>query len=505
VLGYVAPDGKPDRVAECHTAFLALLDRCAEQTAERAVLAVQRFLRSDPLPQLELPEDFDPGALITFQVEGAFPIDLPSVRSFWAAENDPALKDAAVLQCVVCGNDRPVLERLQAKIKGVPGGQTSGTSIISANAPAFKSYGLPASLIAPTCADCGERFTKAINQLLADEHSRIVMGGTAFVFWTREYVAFDPFQLITNPEPGQVRALYQSVRAGAGRAAADVVDETRFYATSLSGSGGRTVVRDWIDTTVGEAKTNVWRWFEAQQIADATSAEPRPLRLFALAAATVRDAQKELAPPTMRALVRSALAGAPLPTSLLAQAVQRNRAGQGVTRPRAALIRLVLRSRDLLQEDELVGLNPEHPSPAYHCGRLLAIIEDAQRAAIPGIKATVIDRFFGTASSAPASVFPRLLKGAQPHLSKLERDRPRVAMALQSRLRDALAHVDGFPRILSLEQQGLFALGFYHQHAYDRTRAREAAERRAAGLATSGEDELIAAVEATDDSEKEEN
>ncbi len=505
VLGYVGPDAKPDRVAACHQAFLELLDKCAEQTEEPAVLAVQRFLRNDPLAQLELPADFDPGALISFQVDGTFPVDLAGVRSFWATENDPSLRDAQVLQCLVCGQERPALERLQAKIKGVPGGQTSGTLLISANEPAFESYGLPASLVAPTCADCGERFTKAINSLLSSQSSRIIMGGTAFTFWTREHVGFDFLNILTDPQPEQVKALYDSVRAGTGLAAVEAVDETRFYATSLSGSGGRTVVRDWIDTTIGEVKASLVDWFEGQQIADAASSPSRPIRLYALAAATVRDPQKYLAPPTMRSLIRTALTGAPLPTGLLAEAIRRNRADQGVTRPRAALIRLVLRSQGRLQEDELVGLNPEHPSAAYHCGRLLAVLEDAQRAAIPGIKATVVDRFFGTASSAPASVFPRLLKGAQPHLSKLERDRPRVNMALQTRLRDALAHIDGFPRILTLEEQGLFALGFYHQHAYDRTRAREAAERRAAGLSASGDDELVEAIETANQNNGEEN
>lgn len=128
----------------------------------------------------------------------------------------------------------------------------------------------------------------------------------------------------------------------------------------------------------------------------------------------------------------------------------------------------------------MIQLDSDNPSPAYRCGRLLAVLEEIQRRALPGVKATIVDRFFGTASSAPASVFGRLIRGAQPHLSKLERDQRGAYVALQRRLEDVQAGLAaaGFPRVLSLEDQGIFALGYYHQRAFDRAQAREAVERR---------------------------
>jgi len=509
VLGLAGAGAKKERVLACHRAFLELLERCAIQTEEPAVLAVQRFLRSDPLRQLDLGDSFDPGATMTFRVGGLFPIDLPSVRAFWAVENDPALRSAPVMQCLICGEERPVLNRLQAKIKGVPGGQTSGTSIISANAEAFESYGLSASLIAPTCADCGERFTKAANELLTNERHHFRLGGAAFIYWTREEVEFDLRTLISDAKPEDVRALWESMRTG--RPPADV-DATQFYATILSASGGRAVVRDWIDTTVGQVKRHLvgpGGWFPRQAIVGPWGEEPQPLGLYALAAATVRDAARELAPPTPRALLRSALTAVPLPPGLLYQAVRRNRAEQGVTRPRAALIKLVLLGQGGNEkEDFMVQLDPDNPSPAYRCGRLLSVLETVQRLAVPGVNSTIVDRFFGTASSAPASVFPRLLRGAQPHLAKMKRDKPGAHIALQRRLEEILDGIaaSGFPRILTLEEQGIFALGYYHQRAHDRGQAREASERRKAGLAPVPEEELAEDLEETRDAgEKEEN
>jgi CRISPR-associated protein Csd1 len=488
-LGYAGVDGKPARVSQCHQAFLSLLDRCADETGEKSVDAVRQFLGSDPLSQLQLGEDFDAGAVLTFRVDGDFPVDLPSVQQFWAQENDPAAKSAPVMQCLVCGQNRPALDRLQAKIKGVPGGQTSGTSIISANAEAFESYGLEASLIAPTCADCGERFTKAANELLANESHRYVLGGAAFIFWTRDKVEFNPLNYLREPKPDEVGALLKSVVSGKRGAVEAIEDASAFYATSLSGSGGRAVIRDWIDTTVGEAKSHLARWFRLQQIVGPYGEEPQPHGLFALASATVRDA-RDLAPPTPRSLLRAALAGTPLPMGLLFQAVRRNRAEQTVTRPRAALIKAVLLSHVQNHKEEyMVQLDQDNMDPAYRCGRLFAVLEQAQRLAVPGINATIADRFFGTASSAPASVFGRLISGSRPHFSKLERDRPGAAHALQQRMEEILAGIpsSGFPRTLALKDQGLFSLGYYHQRAFDRAAAREAAERRKAGESSAAE------------------
>jgi CRISPR-associated protein Csd1 len=159
-----------------------------------------------------------------------------------------------------------------------------------------------------------------------------------------------------------------------------------------------------------------------------------------------------------------------------------------VSHPQAALVKMVLLSQqDAEQQEEgeelmskLVQLDSENRDPAYLCGRLLAVLEEAQWAAMGRVNATIIDRYFGTASSAPASVFGRLLTGAQAHLSTLRRDWPAKGQSLQKRLEEVQAGLQSFPRTLTLAQQGLFMLGYYHQRAADRaerlSRRRSAAE-----------------------------
>ena len=476
------PD-KQDRVGRAHAAYLDLLDRCALATEEPAVLAVQRFYELGGASQLDLGDEWDDTLKVTFEViledgRRERPIDLPAVQAFWLEVNTP---DAGSTdQCLVCGERKPVLDRLQAKVKGIRGGQPSGTSIISANAEAFESYGLRASRTAPTCRECAESFTRGLNDLLGDARSRLVIGDATFVFWTREDSAFDLATFMQQPDPAEVRALLESI--GRGRRAT-VRDETALYALALSASGGRAVVRDWIDTTVGRVEQHVARWFTLQRIADPRDGDPgatRPLGLFQLAASTVRaGAAADLPVTTPRALFRAALSGTPIPFEVAFQAVRRCRAEQGVTRPRAALIKLVLLSQEpeLPREDYMVALEAEHASPAYHCGRLLAVIEAVQRAALPGVNATIVDRYYGAASSTPAVVFGALLRGAQPHLARLERDRPGAYVNLQRRLEDVMSRIGDWPTTLVLRDQALFSLGYYHQRAHDRA---EAISRRAA-------------------------
>lgn len=497
-FGLPRDESKAVRVAKTHEAYLDLIDACAAATRHPAVAAVRCFLADHGFAALEAPGDFDRGALITFRVEGDFVIDVPAVQAFWAATN--AADDAPVMACLICGQERPVLERLQANIRGglIPGGQTAGTSIISANAAAFESHGLEASLTAPTCSDCGERFTKALNHLLSDEDSRIRLGdGSVTAFWTRDETARNPFNLLNEARPEDVNAFLASLHEGRRRSAPD---PNRFFAAALSAAGGRAVVREWIDVTLPEAEASLEQWFARQAVIDAATGERRYFSLRGLAAATVREL-RDISPPTVRTLLRCALTGTPLPLDMLAAAVQRARADRRVTAPQAALIKLVLVSRgpreeeeDLMVQDQLVQLDPTRASTGYHCGRLLAVLEAVQRAALPNVKAGIVDRYFGSASSSPGAVFPRLVRGAQPHLGRLERDRPAAHVALQRRMEDVLARLPEFPRILTLKEQGNFALGYYHQRAEDRAQQRAAIERRQAGTATS-EDTGIAEIE----------
>jgi CRISPR-associated protein Csd1 len=298
--------------------------------------------------------------------------------------------------------------------------------------------------------------------------------------------------MLSQPDPGQVAALLRAAREG--RPGSLALDTNAFYCVALAGNSGRIAIRDWIDTTVPEAQASLARYFQLQRIVDRSGAFGRYFGVNALANATLREGAKNEQPSPLvpHALMHVALHGGPLPDALLAQVVRRIQADGALTHARAALIKMVLASQvanaDASRwETYMAELDGSNREPAYLCGRLLAVLDSVQRAALGERNATIIDRFFGAASTAPVAVFGRLIQGAQPHLGKLRRERPNVYAALDSRLQSILADLDTFPRTLNVREQGLFALGFYHQRAADMRAARERAAARRAGEDTTTE------------------
>lgn len=465
ILGIPRDPVKSERVARCHEAFTELVARCAEETEEPAVIAVHRFLARLDLKDLSLPENFDPADNLTFRVGETFPIGLTSVQNWWAKTTGEAGGGGEIeeMECLVCGERKQVEKRLPFKIKGIPGGQASGTALVSANADAFESYGLEASLISPICRDCGEAFAKAANRLMQEDDKHLRVGPTVYLFWTRDGGEVAVADFLRSPRGEEVKALIASVFSG--KEESTDLDPEPFYAVALTASGGRVVVRDWIDTTVPEVKRHLARFFKLQRLIDPDAIEaPRPYGVFELGRSTVRQA-KDLRAEVVRPLLSFALAGGRLPDGLLYEAVRRNRADRRIPRSRAALIKLILASKDAKLEETMTDLDQANRDPAYLCGRLFAVLEDVQREAIPGARATMVDRFFGSASAAPASVFGVLMRHAQAHLAKLRKEKPAAHEALQRRLEDVAKPLKDYPRTLNMRQQARFALGYYHQRA----------------------------------------
>jgi CRISPR-associated protein Csd1 len=505
VLGI--PDRDEERAGSRHRDFAVLVRACFQSTSDVLVEAVAKFLDEGDFRQLLKSEKILPGEFMTFRVGSTFPADITSIQKFWnkiapflgekgVDELTPELiqswanashadgKQDSNWKCLVCGEACSPARVHPVAIKLPRSVADQQCSVVTANKEAFWSYGLEQSLIAPTCRSCAERYAKAVNRLIEREDTHVTIGPLVYLFWTKDNNPFSVASLLSRPEADEVRTLITSIFRG--QQAATQVDSMPFYATAFSASGGRVVVRDWLDTTVERARRNLARYFAFQQITERDGTAGRPHGLFALAAATVRDANRELVPSVPQSLLHMALKGGSLPKWLLFQTVRRNRAeagqwndpkrypyGSSRLRQRIALIKLVLLSQQetLFKEETMVQLDPNNGDPAYLCGRLLAVLESVQQAAIPGVNTTITDRFFGTASSAPASVFGHLIRSAMVHLGKLRKEKPRTYEAFRRRLAEVQEPLRTFPKTLTLEQQGLFGLGYFHQQAADRATA----------------------------------
>ncbi len=473
---------KKEHAQKYHEQYTLAIRNLAATINAPSVKAVDSFLQHYDLfgePQLA---DVDVTAVFTFEVNGIFPVLLPAIQQNWVSKTDDSAtseEDLPTLRCISCGEIRPALKRHRIPIKGIPDGQATGMTFISANNDAFESYGLENSLIAPTCKPCSEQISNAFNALLKDQKTHINIGSTAYIFWTKNS-DFSFGSLITDPDESELQTLFRS--AYTGKAGTETTaDENAFYAAALSASGARVVVRDWLETTVTKVKENLRTYFQLQSIVDESGGKLLWFNLWRLTNSVTNSKSKveKPSPLTTQALMRLALQGGILPQWILYQVVRRLRAEQKVKSEHAALIKMVLLSQNIGKDTQYMAqLEDDISEPAYVCGRLLAVIESIQREALGDVNATVTDRFYGTASSAPASVFSRLLRGAQDHLSRLRKDRPGTYFALDTRLQEIMKRLNTFPATLDLQEQGMFALGFYHQKAADRKAAKERSEAR---------------------------
>jgi len=465
VLGICGNEKKKKRTQQCHQAFLELLEDCAKKTKEESVLTVLKFYEQGGLPADKIKEkDIQSKDEITFRVANNFPFEPESVRNFWAEKNAEDVDSKG--QCIICGNNGPVLQRIPHKIKRVPDGQKAGNSMISANEKPFESYGLKNSLIAPTCPKCAEDFSRGLNHLLEDKGSHIRVGPSVYVFWTKGESDFSICDFFQKPQAAQVLALINAAKK------ADIgslgIEESDFFAVSLSASGARVVVRDYLETTIAKVKIKLSRWFELQRLINTDGLDSDPIALYPLAASLYRDANKEMSPHVLPSLVGSAFHGNPLPKWLLSLALNRNIADRQVTRPRAAIIKMVLYSQkdqNITEVKSMVELDVNLKNQGYQLGRLMAVLESIQKVALKGIKSTITDRFYGSASTAPASVFGRLLSGSKAHLAKIRKDKEGLYQIFEQRLEQVCGQITSFPSILKLNDQGMFVLGYYHQKA----------------------------------------
>jgi CRISPR-associated protein Csd1 len=179
----------------------------------------------------------------------------------------------------------------------------------------------------------------------------------------------------------------------------------------------------------------------------------------------VRDL-KDLPSPWLQQLWRAALSGGLIPTATLAQAVTRTRIDiiqdTSASHARMALIKAYL-IRNRGDKNMKPHMNPDHPHPAYHCGRALALFARLQRAALGDVGAGVVQRYYTAAAQTPGLILGRLAGNAKNHLAKLDGG---LAWWYENQLAGIMSNIGDFvPRTLTLEEQSQFALGYYQQLA----------------------------------------
>lgn len=405
-------------------------------------------------------------ALISFRVNGVDPNELATVRDWWAEITNVDLSGGAEGVCQV-SNTYSALAR---KTPDVFVKRGMGQKLISANFRSALRYNAEQSSGSQISVPVAIRSHQALNWLLADDHHHRRIGELTFVWWLAADVAFDPFNIIAGPHEDDVAALL--ARPWTGRPGLSPSDSFRLLGLSLT--EGRVVVRFDHVSTLAEIERRTQRWLDliARPGRDGKTWWPA---IWHLAEAAVPlgegNARKARKDRIIEALARAAVAGTPLPRSVLAALIDRCRA---VPTPRngdnidwtAVGGRLACLNLYVNLKEDRMG---EPHTAAVLCGRMLAQLEAAQHAALGyDINRTIVDRYYASASTTPKKVFAGLFKTANHHLAKAGRsDRGKGAqIAISRRLAELVAlliEAGGWPATLRLEEQADFALGYWDE------------------------------------------
>lgn len=430
---------------------------------------------------MTLLEDLKVGNIV-FRVENRFAHDVDMICEAWNIHSMNISGDK-VMQCLITGKYASVA-RLHQEIKGLRDAQPRKGEkkkkqmprrLVSFNRDAFESYGQTQGYISPVSEKAAFAYTTALNYLLADQNRCIYMGDSTMVFWaeTSERVYQDSFKCCLDPQSEFNEADLMQIMQKVARGNYFELDglrispETKFYILGLSPNAARIAVRFFYRNRFGDVASNILKHYERLEIAKPSKDNRKYLSIGNLLRETINKETTDDANPLLTgSTIRSVLNNTPYPAVLLSGVMLRIRAEQEINRGRAAIIKAFLiknyENVEPLKEVLTVELNEQATFQPYMLGRLFAVLEKLQKdSANHKINRTIKDKYFNSACATPETIFPILIKLSQSHLRKLDTGGRIYFDKMITELTGNISET--YPAHHTLEEQGAFQLGYYHQ------------------------------------------
>ncbi len=500
----------PEKDFYKHGNFLDLHCRLAEANPDNnTIQAAWRFLSAGPtVPRDQLTEAQLKklgSQQLSFRVASRLLLADGDLRRWW--ENEFSCRRSEVLALLPDGRDlfphtlddncSGKLASVFPHIAGVPGGG-GWCPLASFDKAPTKSFGLGDNTL-PMRLETAERTSAALNWLLKDDSSHFRLGDMVAAFWAVSVGTLNDrpeatgfAELMAEPDPLEVREFL----AGSWGTQQRAIEDVRFHAALFSSPQSRITVRSWHVDTLGNAKRHLSKWFEAIGLTEPLTYETTFVSISQLAACTVRKSKETRPrPATYRTLFEAAMFGSPVPQAILAAVVRRQslelaigtdkkkqKEFDGRLTARTALIQAYFalkRKGPTMQDYRQLDY-----SSGYWCGRMLAILDRIHNEAHDNkTNSSPANRSYGAASTTPALIFPQLCKLVRIHLAKVKGKRDSYGNKAEQCLEFGYPHfkppLEGladvcaklrttgaeFPRTLSLEQQGHFAIGFYYERS----------------------------------------
>jgi CRISPR-associated protein Csd1 len=490
VLGIPESEAKKEEAKLMHQGYIQLLQKAYEETGVRELAKVLEFL-NQPLSE-EFRQKIRWKDPVTFQTDQEFlPFERPEIQQFWSEYLAENLLSKDEAECSICGKKKAYVRYMPRPVMVLG----KSCQLTSFNRRSFESMGKSQTNNVPVCFSCATLTVDTFNYLLQESRHHIVLlrdernslQSQVVVYWLRqpleiewngtnvnlEHILTAPIQnLVFDAEekrrvpPPELEQLQELVKLPkTGREQALRIDEASFHMAVLSANEGRLVVREWFYTSVPRLLKNLGQYLDAIRIVSPQGGQSKVQSLpVILEAIEVSDAD------LVRQFLCTIYQGYTPPNQLLVGALHRVRLPQFLTdatetrkyHALTSVLKLVL-TYGKEESKTMEYLNPGYLEPSYLCGRLLAVLEEIQqRASKFKVGSTIVQRFYGSASTAPASTFGPLLRlTTTAHLPKVS---PEMARLLEEVIKQ-LDEAGGFPTTLNLKQQAEFGLGFYHQRA----------------------------------------
>ena len=475
---------EPGKTGRDHAAFRKLHIDLLAETDDPGLLALRRFVEAWTPERFAAPP-FDRQMVeqnVAFRLDGELALlhERPAAMELLESVRAAGAKRVAVA-CLVTGRHLPPV-KLHPKIKGVDGTASAEVPLVSFNQDAFASYGKEQGANAPTSESAAFRYGAALNRLLdrgAATRNRIKIGDASVAFWAdasgvgeaAAAAAESTFAFLAEPPSDETEAaklgdLLDLIRSARPALSLDpgLRAGTRFHVLGLAPNAARLSVRFWLTDSFEAFADRLARHYRDLEL------EPVPWKRLpsvnALLRRTVALQEKAENVPALLAgeVARAVLVGSPYPRTLLAAAVTRLRAGDEPGRGwHAAVIKACINRSARSKKDPVpVALDKENANPAYQLGRLFCVLEAAQRAALGQVNASIADRYYGAASATPARVFGPLLRGLRVHVSDARKRG--LGGWIEPKVAEIMSHLPPeLPKTLTLEDQGRFAVGYYHE------------------------------------------
>lgn len=473
-------NNKKCRALECfHAArekHLLLLDGVKGEMAQAIRLYFENWKPEKAAENEEIKEiwdDLTDGGNLVFCMEMKWAQEDDDIRNMWEESQKQSGEETEGI-CLVTGEKAPIA-RIHKTIKGVPGAQSSGAALVSFNAQAFESYGKEQSYNAPVGKYAEFAYTTALNYLLSKREYTFLLGDTMMVFWAEkgEEIYQKTFLEFLNPvedNEDKLKDIFEKLKKGKPIVVENVnlnSDET-FYILGLAPNAARLSIRLFYRNSFGNILENISKHYKRMEIIRPAWETREYLGIWQMMWETVNQKAKDKKPVSNMAsmVMQAIISGGRYPASLYTDTLIRIKAEQGkVSWGRAGIIKAYLIKNCNWKEGEnYMGLNEASEETAYVLGRLFSVLECIQIEANPGIKATIRDRYFNAACATPALVFPILIKLKNSHIKKIEREKESAKRYYENLLMEIIGKLgEEYPKRLSLEEQGKFTIGYYHQ------------------------------------------